>query len=142
VTTLTRSLVSAAVVLLAVGCSSAPPPAPAAAVTTVNSRPGCIPAPAEPELLITPTLIGDAKKIREIYMIEENNRRYIGANIYDGAGKELSTGDVWILEGTKVYALSSGARSNSSGADARELPDKPSSGTGNSRFVAECARPA
>jgi len=142
VTILTRSLVSAAVVLLAVGCSSAPPPATDAVVTTVNKRPGCIVATDDAVVLITATLIGDAKKIGETYAIEENNRRYIGANIYDAAGKSLSTGDIWILESNKVYALSSGARSHSSGADGRELPDKPSAGTGNSRFVAECAHPS
>jgi hypothetical protein len=135
-----RSVVLAAVMLLSVACASAPPPAPVAATTT-TARPGCNDALPEVVTAITSTLIGDAKKIGKAFMLEENNRQYVGANVYDAAGKELSTGDVWIIEKGKVYSLSTGARTHSNAADGRELPDKPSAGVGLGRFVAGCAHP-
>jgi hypothetical protein len=136
-----RSAALTALVFLAAACSSEPPPA-ATAVTTANARPGCIVAPSDAVLTITTALTGDAKKVGETFGIEEGKRRYIGGNIYDGAGKSLSTGDVWIIEENKLYALSAGARSNTKAPDGRELPDKPASGVGNARFVSECARPS
>jgi len=141
VTPTARSVVFVVAVLLSVGCGSAPPPA-AEAPTTIAGRPGCNAASADAVTAITATLIGDAKRIGEAFVIEENERRYIGANTYDAAGKPLSAADVWIIERNKVYALSSGARTHSNAADGRELPDKPVAGVGPGRFVSECVRPA
>lgn len=105
--------------------ASAPTTQPAPVTTVAFVPPGCTPATADDVQAITADLPA-GQRLGEAFTTTTGARRWINANIYDAAGRRLSSADVWIIDNGKIWGLSSDARRSS--PDGRRLPGNPSAG--------------
>lgn len=86
--------------VVAGGCESAP----LGVLVTINN------ALTSPGVLTETAMVTDAE-----------GRQWIGANITTHDGRRVSSADVWVVNGNIIYALSGGARGNSTLHDGRHL---------------------
>lgn len=122
--------------------TTAPVPVPSTTAAPIVPT-GCTPADAGDVQRIAAGL-KRGTGIGEAFVTTIGARKWINANIYDGADKRLSSADVWIIEGNgTIYALSGGARDDTSFADGRKQPDRPSAGDDVATALQkQCVEPA
>ena len=111
--------------------AAAPPPmttrpiviggtATTAAVPATAARAGCERAPLGVIATINDSLTAPGALTETAMVTDAQGRQWIGANItHDGT--KLSSADVWVVNGGIIYALSGGARGNSTLHDGRHL---------------------
>ena len=78
--------------------------------TTPFVAPGCQRAAPEDVAVIEASLVDGAYRLGEAFVGKSGERTYIVADIYDAAGNQLSTADVWAVDRGQVFTLSGGAR--------------------------------
>ncbi|WP_245616234.1 hypothetical protein [Corynebacterium doosanense] len=88
-------------------------PTPAAAVR--HER--CVDDDGTAEM-VTGILNDPGMTIKNPQLIKDGNDTWIGAGLVDGTGRDESRSDVWLLRDGTLYAVSGGARNNSSAAQA------------------------
>ena len=71
---------------------------------------GCKPAAQQDIDVIRSSMVDGASRLGEAFVGVTDGRSYIVADIYDAAGNQLSTADVWLVERSQVFNLSGGAR--------------------------------
>lgn len=90
------------------------------AAPTTAAQPGCAPAPLGVVATINDSLTSPGALTETAMVTDAQGRQWIGANITHD-GKKLSSADVWVVNGGIIYALSGGARGNSTLHDGRHL---------------------
>ncbi|AIT62164.1 hypothetical protein CDOO_01800 [Corynebacterium doosanense CAU 212 = DSM 45436] len=68
--------------------------------------------------MVTGILNDPGMTIKNPQLIKDGNDTWIGAGLVDGTGRDESRSDVWLLRDGTLYAVSGGARNNSSAAQA------------------------
>ncbi|AHH16609.1 hypothetical protein NONO_c18090 [Nocardia nova SH22a] len=95
-------------------------PAAPIAPTTTTAAAGCQPAPFGVLVTINNALTSPGVLTETAMVTDPAGRQWIGGNITHN-GTRLSSADVWVVNGGIIYALSGGARGNSTLHDGRHL---------------------
>lgn len=109
---------------------AAPPPATAAPTSN------CADASLATVQAIEGSLIDPTQTLANTFSVTTGDLTYIGANIMEGETK-ASSADVWVAQGSAIYAVSGSARDMSSLPDGRKVLDV-NAGDESGQQVQEC----